>query len=215
MNGFAQNLSILRKEKGLSQRQAAEELHISQALLSHYENGIREPRLDFVIKACEYYGVSADFILGRTAVPENFTAGPDSSQTPSTIDRYVSMLSSSLAAIFRLLEDMGDEKLLQEAAYYIGIPSYKLFRMIENFRNGNIDTLPKNLIFENALSDAASKLTITNFSDRLRELLINGSGGGISELTVDSLKERFNQAYSVCEELFSYVCARLSSVVIL
>ena len=63
---FALILSRLRHESGLSQRQVASELGISQALLSHYENGAREPKLEFVIKACTYYGVSADYILGRT-----------------------------------------------------------------------------------------------------------------------------------------------------
>ena len=59
---FSVKLGKLRREKGLSQRQAAVELGISQALLSHYETGAREPKLDFVIKACEYYSVSADYI---------------------------------------------------------------------------------------------------------------------------------------------------------
>jgi len=63
---FNERLSRLRKGKKISQRQVAADLHISQALLSHYENGIREPGLDFVCRACEYYGVSADYILGRT-----------------------------------------------------------------------------------------------------------------------------------------------------
>jgi len=63
---FAANLSRLRREKGLSQRQAATELGVSQALLSHYETDAREPKLDFVIKVCDYYGVTTDYILGRT-----------------------------------------------------------------------------------------------------------------------------------------------------
>ena len=63
---FSRTLSLLRQERGVSQRTAAGDLGISQALLSHYENGIREPGLAFVVKACEYYHVSADFILGRT-----------------------------------------------------------------------------------------------------------------------------------------------------
>ena len=58
-------LSSLRKETGRSQRQAASDLGVSQALLSHYENGAREPKLEFVVKACDYYCVSADYILGR------------------------------------------------------------------------------------------------------------------------------------------------------
>jgi len=63
---FSEILSSLRREKGLSQRRAAADLGISQALLSHYENGAREPKLEFVVKACDYYSVAADYILGRS-----------------------------------------------------------------------------------------------------------------------------------------------------
>ena len=65
---FSRTLALLRQEKGISQRQAAGALGISQALLSHYENGIREPGLTFVVKACDYYGVSADYLLGLTDI---------------------------------------------------------------------------------------------------------------------------------------------------
>ena len=63
---FATNLAKLRREKGLSQRQAAAEFGVSQALLSHYETDAREPKLEFVVKVCDYYGVTTDYILGRT-----------------------------------------------------------------------------------------------------------------------------------------------------
>ena len=63
---FAENIGRLRRGSGQSQREAAAGLGISQALLSHYENGAREPGLGFVVRACDYYGVSADFLLGRT-----------------------------------------------------------------------------------------------------------------------------------------------------
>ena len=63
---FATNMGKLRRERGLSQRQAAAELGVSQALLSHYENDSREPRLDFVVKICDYYSVTTDYMLGRT-----------------------------------------------------------------------------------------------------------------------------------------------------
>ena len=63
---FASNLGKLRQEKGLSQRQAAMELGVSQALLSHYETDAREPKLEFVVKICDYYSVTTDFLLGRT-----------------------------------------------------------------------------------------------------------------------------------------------------
>lgn len=71
---FSETMSELRRKKGASQRTAAADLGISQALLSHYENGAREPGLDFVCRACEYYGVSADYLLGRTDEPGGETA---------------------------------------------------------------------------------------------------------------------------------------------
>ena len=75
---FSRTLSLLRQEKGVSQRVAATALGISQALLSHYENGAREPGLDFVCRACTYYGVSADFLLGRSSSPDTAPTGADS-----------------------------------------------------------------------------------------------------------------------------------------
>ena len=66
---FPETLSALRKGRNISQRQAAADLGISQALLSHYENGAREPGLSFVCRACDYYGVTADYLLCRSGHP--------------------------------------------------------------------------------------------------------------------------------------------------
>ena len=63
---FSRILTLLRKEQGLSQKAAAQQLGVSQALLSHYEKGIRECGLDFVVKAADFYHVSCDYLLGRT-----------------------------------------------------------------------------------------------------------------------------------------------------
>ena len=56
----------LRKEKNLSQKEAATALGVSQALLSHYEKGIRECGLDFLCRASTFYDVSTDYLLGLT-----------------------------------------------------------------------------------------------------------------------------------------------------
>ncbi len=66
---FHETLAGLRRERGKSQRLVAAELGISQALLSHYENGAREPGLGFVCRVCDYYGVTADYMLGRSDTP--------------------------------------------------------------------------------------------------------------------------------------------------
>lgn len=88
---FARNLSQLRHEKGVSQRQAAQALEVSQALLSHYENGIREPGLAFVVRACDYYEVSADYLLGRR--PERSPEGVGGGTDPAVLVSTAELLS--------------------------------------------------------------------------------------------------------------------------
>ena len=62
---FANRITSLRKEKGLSQKEVAISLGVSQALLSHYEKGVRECGLDFVVSCADYFGVTTDYLLGR------------------------------------------------------------------------------------------------------------------------------------------------------
>ena len=83
---FPQTLSALRRERNISQRKAAADLNISQALLSHYENGAREPGLNFVCRVCDYYGVSADYLLCRCD-----NADPLRSLTESSMELLDSM----------------------------------------------------------------------------------------------------------------------------
>ncbi len=62
---FAARITSLRKERGMSQKEVALSLGVSQALLSHYEKGVRECGLDFVLKCAEFYNVTTDYLLGR------------------------------------------------------------------------------------------------------------------------------------------------------
>ena len=63
---FSRIITHLRNEKGVSQKQAADSLGVSQSLLSHYEKGIRECGHLFLVRAADYYGVTVDYLLGRS-----------------------------------------------------------------------------------------------------------------------------------------------------
>lgn len=69
---FSVVLSELRKERGLSQKEASMQLEVSQALLSHYEKGIRECGQDFLVRAADFYGVTCDYLLGRSTSRTGF-----------------------------------------------------------------------------------------------------------------------------------------------
>ena len=64
---FHRNLAALRRDSGLSQKKVSADLGISQALLSHYEKGIRECGHSFLMKVADFYGVTCDYLLGRSS----------------------------------------------------------------------------------------------------------------------------------------------------
>ena len=123
---FSGALSSLRREKGFSQRQAAADLGVSQALLSHYENGAREPKLEFVIRACDYYNVTADHLLGRTdetaAAQAFLTGGNDSTLR----------LADAIRDVFDKIDERSEPELYAAAVDYLTIPAENLVAFLSD-----------------------------------------------------------------------------------
>ena len=116
---FALRLTDLRKEKNLSQKDAASCLGVSQALLSHYEKGIRECKLDFLKKACDYYDVTADYLLGfsdnRQGISDVYIKtelATDSELKTKTIFRAIVSLIEKLSASGDTAENRLKEEML-------------------------------------------------------------------------------------------------------
>ncbi|MBD5116835.1 MAG: helix-turn-helix domain-containing protein [Ruminococcaceae bacterium] len=99
-NDFPRILTLLRKEKGISQKQAAEELGVAQALLSHYEKGKRECGLEFLLKAAEYYNVSTDYLLGRSPVANGALITHSTIEEAESPDKAKNLSADELAAVF-------------------------------------------------------------------------------------------------------------------
>jgi transcriptional regulator with XRE-family HTH domain len=67
MNGldFKGRLKILRNSRKLTQKELADKLEMTRETISAYENGYAQPSLDVLIKLCDFYHVSADYLLAR------------------------------------------------------------------------------------------------------------------------------------------------------
>lgn len=61
---YAQRLREIREDKDLTQKDIAKLLGTTQPQIYKYENGIQEMTVSRLAKLCEFYGVSADYILG-------------------------------------------------------------------------------------------------------------------------------------------------------
>ena len=59
-------LKKLRKERRISQLKLALDLNMNQNSISRYENLEREADYETLIKFADYFGVSLDYLLGRT-----------------------------------------------------------------------------------------------------------------------------------------------------
>lgn len=66
MKDFGKRFVFCRNLAGLSQNAAAKRLGIGQTSISAYERGIREPGMSAICAMADLYGVSADFLVGRT-----------------------------------------------------------------------------------------------------------------------------------------------------
>ncbi len=140
---FSRILTLLREERGLSQKKAASDLGISQPLLSHYENGLRECSLDFVIKVADYYEVTCDYLLGRTNVkaggqivisdiPQDDESIQSFSEKKSNMITVLNkkIIFNSLNIIFDILEKINHKGLTSECSKYLMSAAYSIFRLL-------------------------------------------------------------------------------------
>ena len=55
----------LREDADKTQQEIADVLQTSQTMYARYERGANELPIHHLLKLCEYYNVSADYILGK------------------------------------------------------------------------------------------------------------------------------------------------------
>ena len=88
---FKISLKELRESKGMTQRDFAAEFGVSKGTVGMWESGAREPRtIDEINRIADYFGVSTDYLLGRTEEKEKPT--PEEGDGPALNTRLVERL---------------------------------------------------------------------------------------------------------------------------
>ena len=84
---FSKRLKHVRELKGISQRQAAEDLNISPQNLSYYENG-RDAGYGLLVRMARYYDVTVEYLIGASPVMqrENVDINKDIGLNDKTIN---------------------------------------------------------------------------------------------------------------------------------
>ena len=218
---FSRTLSLLRRERGVSQRTAAGDLGISQALLSHYENGVREPGLAFVVRACDYYHVSADFILGRTLSREGSmltheeilnSAEPGNILQGSVMATLQSkLLSGATGVLFGLLGKLGDKAAINAAAAYLGNAVYQLYRHLYRASGANENYFALDAeACSVGMADADMKLEETRYVQALRNQ--SAQKAEFPDLSADAVTAAYPGRCQSLTQVLSTADARLNQL---
>ena len=70
MFSFGVRLKQLRQARNITQKQLAEATNLSERGIQNYEISVRKPTYEILITLADYFGVSIDYLTGRTDKPE-------------------------------------------------------------------------------------------------------------------------------------------------
>lgn len=79
---FSERLKRLRMEKGITQKELADRLHISRSTIAGYESLGKEPDGEKLCALADFFEVSVDYLLGVTDSRELTSPAPAAAQRP-------------------------------------------------------------------------------------------------------------------------------------
>ena len=179
---FSYRLSNLRKDHDLSQKQLADQLHVTHSQISRIESGeTKNPNISIVIDAARFFHVSTDYLLGITQIT-----------SPKSYD--ISELGLSEEAVTRLITRRIDVDILNRLLEHEHFP--KLCIMIRNYFD---DTIAEGIMARNKVIDfAVDQLTdlMTAKPSKRKEIIKNkqflsSQKIGANEADIEKIKIQF------------------------
>lgn len=187
-----ERITVLREARGLSQRDLSDELAklglvVRRETITQWENGTRDLKTKYLTKLSEFFGVSADWLLGLTDAPERTPAAVDElGLSPDavsylrglTVLRRDSSVSEAekryfpISVLSAMLESRDFESVLSWCAEYIRLvntPCSLLYSTTEEYKklsavlgqHGYVVTAPDRLamcLFSERITNTLEKL---------------------------------------------------------
>ena len=223
---FPRIITLLRKERGVSQKKAAADLGISQALLSHYEKGIRECGLEFLVKTADYYNVSCDYLLGRSPEPAGKTISYEDIPEPDMSGKEKmdpggvmaafnkKLVVNAVTVLFSLVKKTGSPVILKEVSAYLMLAVYKMFRVVHSANSKNdkrFFTVEE--ISAVGSSAAAMAMCEANAAAASTSAAASGEAGDETIITANSLSEEYPSSASSLLNVIKNSEARMQIII--
>ncbi len=96
------NLTLLRKQKGISQNKLGLEVGLANNTICQYESGRRVPDVSTLILLADYFGVSTDYLLDRQSPEES----PLTETKQSLIEKIKSLPDEQATVVLGIVEHL-------------------------------------------------------------------------------------------------------------
>ena len=102
---FGKRVKKLRRDKGLTQIQLADELYISESYIALIEADKRNPGMDIMIKLADYFHVTSDYLIRGTADISELSSIEWSEMIKGRSDIEISHALGLVKSFFDCLDD--------------------------------------------------------------------------------------------------------------
>lgn len=137
MKTYSNRIRELRLAKSLNQEQLAEKIGLTKQAISQYERGDRKPSLDVIEALCDFFNVSADYLLGKDEVTLRFVNGDDLRKLEDKNGYYVDGETAQIAQ--EIFEDPNKRALFNAARDSRPEDLQMAANMLERFKESNPD----------------------------------------------------------------------------
>lgn len=100
------NIKAVREKSGKKQQDCADILGVTLRAWQGYEQGIREPKFELLVKIADMFGVTTDYLLGREPLPNPLAACEK--DEAAVIEKYLSLPSEARKCTLNVLRQLGE-----------------------------------------------------------------------------------------------------------
>lgn len=170
---FGERLKALRAEKGISQKVLADKLGVSKGAVSFYETCQNAPDIEVLEKVSNYFGVSYDYLLGRTSTKTTDTNKAGAADYLRISEKAVNnILGITLSSDFLYSETLNS--MLSSSYFPLFIYGVRQWFYQLDLRNGTVEYFKQRIRSYDEeppidIMEYAAKLSLENQSCLFRE----------------------------------------------
>lgn len=115
METFSERLRQLRKDNNITLKELAKEIEVTDATLSRYQNDVRKPNIDIIIKIANYFEVSIDYLLGKSNEPKTAEEIKKSLSDDPNIRKFIDKINTrnDLKTLVHMVQNKNTKEIKQ------------------------------------------------------------------------------------------------------